>query len=282
MTETQAYPDPISQFLAFKEKTTWQDEWIDYQSKFGFTKADVPELIRLTSDEENPIDDDDLENDGSLDLYIHALRALAQIEPETAVNVYLEQLQKLFNDDFLHEEIDGISKQLGAIAIAPFVKALGNTALDNQVRMTAANGLDIIAHAYPELRDVCVEPMIAQLRYYQDQDDALINSVLVDNLVHLKGVEAVDLLAEVFANREIDEMLTGSWAAVQVALGVKQASDFSPEDLKPKMPLNLLQLQKTLFELVERQMSIAPVRPAAKGFGGGSQKQKVKNKKKKS
>jgi predicted component of type VI protein secretion system len=86
----------------------------------------------------------------------------------------------------------------------------------------------------------------------------------------------------VFANREIDEMLTGSWAAVQVSLGVKQASDFSPEDLKPKMPLNLLQLQKTLFELVERQMSIAPVRPVAKGFGGGNKKQKVKNKKKNS
>lgn len=281
MTETQAYPDPISQLLAFKEKTTWQDEWIDYQSIFGFTKADVPELIRLTSDEENPIDDDDLENDGSLDLYIHALRALAQIEPETAVNVYLEQLQKFPDDDFLHEEIDGISKRLGAIAIAPFVKALGNTALDNQVRMTAANGLEGIAKSYPEFRDACVEPMIAQLRYYQDQDDALINSVLVDNIVHLKGVEAIDLLAEVFANREIDEMLTGSWAAVQVALGVKQASDFSPEDLKPKMPLNLLQLQKTLFELVERQMSIAPVRPVAKGFGGGNKKQKVKNKKKK-
>ena len=282
MTEIQAYPDPISQLLAFKEKTTWQDEWIDYQSKFGFTKADVHELIRLTCDEENPIDDDDLENDGSLDLYIDALRALAQVEPETAVNVYLEQLQKFPDNDFLHEEIDGISRRLGAIAIAPFVKALGDTALDNQVRMTAANGLDEIAQAYPESCDACVEALIAQLRHYQNQDDALINSVLVDNLVHLSAVEAVDLLAEVFANREIDEMLTGSWAAVQVSLGVKQASDFSPEDLKPKIPEKLLQLQKSLFDFVEKQMSIAPVRPAAKGFGGGIKKQKVKNKKRKS
>jgi len=280
MTEIPAYQNPVAQLLTFKEKITWQDEWIDYQSKFGFTKADVPELIRLTSDEENPIDDDDFADDRSLDLYIHALRALAQVEPETAVNVYLEQLQKFPDDDFLHEEIDGISRRLGAIAIAPFAKALGDTALDNQIRMTAANGLGEIAKSYPESRDTCVEPLIAQLRHYQDQHDGLINSVLIDNLVHLNAVESIDLLAEVFANREIDEMLTGSWAAVQVSLGVKQASDFSPEDLKPKIPEKLLQLQKKLFDIVDNYISlIPPAKPAAKGFGGGSKKQKTKKKK---
>jgi hypothetical protein len=132
-----------------------------------------------------------------------------------------------------------------------------------------------------------VQATIAQLYHYQQQDDCVINSVLVDTLIQLKAVEAASLIELVFANCEIDEWLTGSWASAQVELGLKQESDFSPEDLKPKPPEKILAIRQMLdiFEKSRNvndwsQRSPMPTKPAAKGFG--SSKNTSSSKKKKS
>lgn len=282
MSESQPYQDPVAQLLTFDTPTNWQDNWIDYSAQFGLTKADVPELIRLSWDQDLM--------DESTDSGIHALRAAAQLEPETAIKEYLKLLTEFPDDDFLHEEINGISKQVGEIAIAPLKKVMADLTQHQWVRVTAADGLEEIGKAHSDLRQTCIDNLIETLQNYRDINNDVITSTLISNLTELKAVEAVDLIEEVFANTEVDEWMTGSWATVQVELGLKKESDFSPKELEPKPPdyiLNLREQQRQIEKARKRELLLTelsvPTRPVAKGFGSSKQGNKAsKNKKKKS
>jgi hypothetical protein len=279
------YQNPVAKLIHLKENTRWDDkQWLDYVNQFGLTVADLPELSRLSWDNE-VVDDEDKQ----VFCFIHALRASVQIDPEAGINLYIELLQKFPDDDWLHEEIDGISRNAGAIAIEPFVEILTDATQDQYLRVTFANGLEEIGKTHPESRDTCVKALIAQLQNYHLQDGDYLNSVLVSNLVQLKAVEAVNLIEEVFTNWEIDQWATGSWAAVQVSLGLKQESDFSPEALKPKPSEKILAIREMLDNLSKladrkgndwKQGSILPVKPTAKGFGSSKETSSSKKKKK--
>jgi hypothetical protein len=127
------------------------------------------------------------------------------------------------------------------------------------------------------------------LQNYHVQDGDYLNSILVKNLIQLKAVEAVNLIEEVFANRELDEWMTGSWATAQVSLGLKQESDFLPEELAPKLPKTMSVIREIIDNLAklrdieerEKRSSLS-LKPAAKGFGKSKQgNSSSKNKKKK-
>jgi hypothetical protein len=270
MSTINSYQDPVAKLINLQEKTRWDDkQWLDYASQFGLSVADLPELSRLIADDELVDDDGEL-----IFCEIHVLRALVQISPEEGVKLYIAQLQKFPEDDWLHEEVDGISRNAGAIAIKPFTKMLTDATQEEHVRVTFANGLEEIGKTYPESRDACVKALTAQLQNYRVQDGDYLNSVLVSNLIQLKAIEAVNLIEEVFANRELDEWATGSWAAAQVSLGLKQESDFSPEELKPKPSDKILAIREMIDNLSKlreiedkKKRSLAPKKPAAKGFG---------------
>ena len=277
MSTIHDYQDPVAKLINLQEKTRWDDEqWLDYVSQFGLSAADLPELRRLIADEELVDDDGEL-----IFCEIHVLRAAVQIDPETGVKLHIAQLQKFPEDDWLHEEIDGISRNVGAIAIAPFTKILTDPTQDERLRVTFANGLEELGKTYPESRDACINALMTQLQNYHVQDGDYLNSILVKNLIQLKAVEAVNLIEEVFTNRELDEWCTGSWAAAQVSLGLQQESDFSPKELEPKLPERMRAIRKIIDNLAKfreieekKERSLAPKKPAAKGFGSSTNKKK--------
>jgi hypothetical protein len=216
-------------------------------------------------------------------------------------DLYLQQLQVFAGDDYIWEEARAICRIAGAEAIDPLTVFLQNTAADEWSRASVIDGLGEIAIADPHYRDACVQPLIEQLRLYQSEPSEVVKSALVDNLVQLKAVEAADLFAEVFATGELDEFRTGSWPKVQVSLGLKSESDFSPAELKAKLPPQLLALREALTQFQESVnldlASNATVRPKKKlganplifpnpdkpksaGFGGSEYRPK-KNKQKK-
>ena len=270
MSTIHDYQDPVVKLINLQEKTRWDDEqWLDYVNQCGLSTADLPELSRLISD-------DALVDDDGMPIFceIHVLRASVQIDPEAGIKLYIDQLTEFPEDDFLHEEIDGISRNAGVIAIEPFTKMLTDPYQDERLRVTFANGLEEVGKTHLESRDACVKSLTRQLQNYHVQDGNYLNSVLVSNLIELKAVEAVDLIEEVFTNRELDEWITGSWAAAQVSLGLKQESDFSPEELAPKLPKNMLAIREMIDNLAKlreiedkKKRSLAPKKPAAKGFG---------------
>lgn len=283
MSTIASYQDPVAKLIYIEEQTSWNDkQWLDYINLFGLSTADLPELIRLISDDELVDDDVDDDNDSEIAFYeIHVLRAVFQIDIETGINLYIDQLKKFPNDDYLHEEIHGIVRHAGAIVIAPFTQVLTDNTQDERLRVTLANGLEEIGKTHPECREACVNSLTTQLQNYHVQDGDYLNSTLVSNLIQLKAVEAVDLIEQVFTNRELDEWCTGSWAAAQVSLGLKQESDFSPEELKPKPSEKILAIREMINNLEklialeeQKKRSSIPKKPAAKGFGSSKSKKK--------
>lgn len=220
MSPTHTYQDPVAK-LIYLEDTKWNDEhWLDYVNELGLTIADLPELNRLSWDEE---DDGDF---NSISYGIHALRASIQIDPVVGIKLYIEQLQKFPDYDWLHEEIYGIGRNAGANAIAPLKTVIDDSTQEQWVRVTAANGLEEIGKAHIDLRQTCIDNLVDTLQNYRDVNNDVVTSTLVSNLTQLKAVGAVDLIGEVFANTEVDEWVTGSWASVQVELGLKKSRTF--------------------------------------------------------
>ncbi|MGJ3246473.1 MAG: HEAT repeat domain-containing protein [Elainellaceae cyanobacterium] len=265
----ESYTEPVSQLLTCDVRLTYRD-WFDYPRQLGLTQSDVPELIRMAIDPQfNELDSDSQE----VWAPIHAIRALGQLRAEEAI----APLISLFTveDDYFREDLPDVLGLIGPAAIAPLAAFLEDTEQDVWARVLAVNSLEQIVHRHPDHRSDCVEVMMTWLARYRENDEIL-DSTLIDCLTQLKAQEAAPLIEEVFAHKDVDEMLTGSPAMVRVQLGLNQESDFSPEELKPKIPESMKQIKKML-ELFDREAT------PPQGFGKASppQTQKTKKSKKK-
>jgi hypothetical protein len=301
MTDSLPYQLPVAPLLQLDIPTSWNKPWLDYGATCGLTVADIPELTRLVWDEE-PVHFEEL--DATSDWVVHAFRGIVQLDPVVGLNLYLMLLDAFPEDDWLCEEFFGIARYVGAEAIEPVSDFLANHRKNEWSRIATANLLEELAQVRPEIRNSCVAVLMDQLKRYRQEVDNTVYSSLIGNLVQLKAVEAVDLIGDVFAHREVDEFVMGSWPWIQVELGVKRESDFSPEELLPKESDYILaireaqmekhQLGKMAAELLDISRSLGPSRsisqanssmmptprqPASSGFGTAQSKKKAKKKK---
>jgi hypothetical protein len=293
MSDSQTYQSPVNQLLKEIEGYKFfQNKWLDYPKLFGFTKDDLPELIRLG------LDEDPVGCDENGEWMFHALIAVAQLDPVAAIDLYLQQLQIFPEDDLLMNEAEAICRNAGKAAIEPCRRFLQDIEQDEWYRMVVSDGIAAIAEDDPGSRDACVKVLMDQLHLYKLPDSDVVISALVDNLVKLKVVEAADLIQEVFENVDVDEFRTGSWPAVQVKLGLKSEADFTPEELKSTPPPQIMAIRESLEQLEKlqnlqrRQEAFAPkqsplnfslpktVKPKSVGFGS-TQPRPKKNKPKK-
>jgi hypothetical protein len=199
----------------------------------------------------------------------------------------------------LWEQADQVCRRVGEAAIEPCTRFLQNTAENEWSRRTVVGGLEEIARSHPDCRKACVQVMVDQLRRYKLEENNVVNSSLVDSLTQLQAVESAEVIKEAFANRELDEWLTGSWPSVQVKLGLKSESDFSAEELKPTPPPQILAIRESLDRIMSMQEELKEVKarserrlesinfsnqavlpPKKPGFGGSGVRSK-KNKQKK-
>jgi hypothetical protein len=270
MTNSTKYKDSIAQLLHLE--IDLQGEWLDYSAQFGLTAADIPELQRFA------LDDSMMDVSPTRDWDLHDIRAITQMDPIAGIDVCLQILKIHSDADFVHEECIRICKRLGSIAIEPMISTLQDPEWPDWNRTMASDGLGEIAKNHPEHRDICIQALMSQLRRYAELDDDFLNTIVVNNLVDLKAIESADLLAEVFAAGQVDEFATGTWPQVQVDLGLKLESDFSPEDLKPKIPANYQAINDKLSKLMNFMDQSTPNK--AIGFGS-TQKKKANQKHKK-
>jgi HEAT repeat protein len=235
------YTGNVAKLLTFGDCSTMDlDNWPDYPAETGLTVEDVPELIRMVTDSAF----DELEDD-RLEVWapIHAWRALGQLQAEAAITPLLAVLAK--DIDWVWEELPRVFSMIGPAAVPSLIEFVGDGAQEDSARNSAVDSLKEIAIAHPESRDVCVKAMIQQLEAFEHNDQGL-NTILIGNLMDLEAKEAAPVIEKAFATERVDEFMVGSWAGVQVALGLKQESDFTPDELKPKIPEYLTDIRKML------------------------------------
>lgn len=228
----------------------WQ-LWIDYGETVGLTPAHIPELITLMKDEIlwNLWFAEDIEAEcAALDftkdedwwdraLYgpIHAWRALGQLK---ALEVLPDLLEIWAHKDseWCWEDIPIAIARMGPDAIAPLQAQMQRPDLAWEAKTLIADTLPLIGRHFTDSRDHCVATLITLLEPYTENHPN-VNGFLCSGLVTLKAVEALDLMEQVYASNCVESRCAGTWATVQVELGVKSKADFSPEDFEvPPLP----------------------------------------------
>lgn len=266
----ESYTDPVAQLLLQGDIEESRDpaDWVDYVTTFGLTEEHVPELLQLASDlEVYEVEEDDPAGFANL----HAVRALGQVGSETAIAPMIELCER--EDDFLRENLHAALAIFGARAIAPLKAVVYTEEKSIWIKISCIDVLETIAKKNPETLSEISAILIDQLEKYETNEEAL-DSMLVDLLAELQVTEAAPLIETVFAHKELDEFITGSWAQVQVRLGVRKESEFSKEELTPRIPEHVHRIRE-MIELLERQQ------PKSKGFGNVAQTQPAKKSKKK-
>ena len=141
---------------------------------------------------------------------------------------------------------------IGAVCIPFLTGYLTDKKPSAWSKVAAASGLVKIAEFYPAHRDECAQLLIKALSRHQEQPPEL-NGSLVAKLLDLQATEAASAIEKAYREGPMDEMVCGSWARVQIELGLATAADFSPEELQHKTPEWMEPIQKIAdlaFELI--------------------------------
>ncbi|MFE1745750.1 HEAT repeat domain-containing protein [Coleofasciculus sp. H7-2] len=265
----ESYAPPVNQLLTYGNCAEMDfDNWPDYL-ELGIAPKDIPDLIRMATDNELYRDDED-----TLESWapIHAWRALGQLRAEAAIEPLMGLFEKRESNywEWIAEELPLVYSTIGPAAIPALAAYLADTSQAIFPRTTAVNCLEEIAIDYPEARDECVTILTRQLKSFAENGPEF-NSFLMASLVDLKAVESAPLMERVFAADTVDRFLVGDWDDVQVELGLK-----SPEEL-PKKEFNRSFPGKGVSDPGFTGSSISQ---ETKGFRSGKSESKQKSKKK--
>jgi len=266
-----SYTSPVAALLTYadcRDLDRKHPDWINYPQQFGLTAADIPELIRLATDPEvNQLDSDRIEVWAS----IHAWRSLGQLQAEEAIEPLISLFEQ--DDDWILTDMPQVFSQIGAAAVDPLIACLSDDDRDVEARILASDCLTRIANQHPELREACVQAIVHQLEQFETNPED-INTMLINSTLDLNLAEAAPLLEQVFESGRVDQFMVGTWASVQVELGLKQREDFSAKELRPPMPEGLMKMMNTV-------KTITNCAHKPEGFGSAPIASPKKSKKKK-
>lgn len=195
-----------------------------YLEVLELSEEDCDELIAIATDE-SLFDDEEL-----WCARIHAWRALSCLQYKPA----LKPLLPLFieNSDWIWEDLPYFYSAFGVEAIPVLSEAVQDLTAHNEIRSFAAVSLELIGKASDEARELVIAALSAGLSTYKRNDREL-NGGIVIALMHLKAIEAFDLLKAAYDADRVSTQHYGPWPRVLVGLGLKQESDFTREELSP-------------------------------------------------
>lgn len=228
------YAPPVEQLLSYGSPRDNLKDWSPYL-KLGISLEDVPELMRMVSDENLYQADAFMVEWGAP---IHAWRILGQLQAEAALPSLIGVLQSWGDDEdwweWINEELPIVFRLIGAAAIPALAAYLANKSQPVFPRGTAIGSIEQIGNHYPEHRSQCVTVLTNQLKA-QGENEPELNGYLVVALVDLKAVESASVIEQAFQADSVDEAFIGDWDEVQVRLGLK-----SREQVPEKYPLKQL------------------------------------------
>lgn len=231
--EINSYEPPVNQLLTWGEPSLSDPkEWPDYLAS-GIGPEQIPELIRMATDETFYESDDD----NSWWPSIHAWRALGQLRAEAAIEPLLTLFDKYNDDDWVTEELPEVYGLIGTPAIPALTAYLSDTSHQEFSRTAVARAFEKIGVSYPEARNEAIAALSAQLAK-PEEDAETLNGFIISNLIELKAQEAAPVIEKAFAEDRIDESIAGDLEDVQIALGLREERE-TPRPLYNALPICL-------------------------------------------
>lgn len=227
-----SYHPPLSRLLSLGEPDYLK--WDDYTA-FDISSKDIPELIRMATDE--ALHEDKSDSD-FIWAPIHAWRALGRLQAVEAVAPLLSLFQMVDDapDDWIHGDLPKALARIGRAAFEPVVDYLANEEYGEWPRVVAANTLGELGQTHPELREECIGKLAAQLTRFKEQS-ATLNAFLVSPLWDLNAVEAMPILKLAHDAGCVDESINGDLEDIEIHFGLKKKREF------PAKPNALTELQ---------------------------------------
>lgn len=190
--------------------------------EFHLGKQHVPELIRLATDRRLLNAPDET----AAVAPVHAWRRLAQLQANEAIAPLISLFDD-YNPFVLMEEMPTVMGIFGAPAI-PLLKQYLEDVSHSDVSRSLAAGMLIGIGSWsgPPLYDLCENIVIQQLERYL-QNTPLLNGFLIRLLTNNSETEADTLIAQIYATRQVDTEIAGTWREMQKKLGLRAVPQFS-------------------------------------------------------
>ncbi len=272
-----AEPGKLDKSLLSQLKPFYRFEsWPNYLCELEITAEHIPELIRMATDDELNYADSD-----SVEVWapIHAWRCLGLLKAEAAVEPLLSLFVGEEDADWTREEIPWVLGMIGESAIAPTALFLASRKNNEWDRAAAIQALEQIAVLHPALKESCIKRVASQLADFEYNSESL-NAFLVSTLIELEAVSKAALIERVYRNGEIDDSVCGTWATVQIELGLAKEEDFDPSELEPEYRWFPPELDSKLKLLAEGDLE-PPKQKSSQAVGFGSKTHSSKKKKRK-
>lgn len=276
--------------LAKPKRSLKPEQWPDYLQELGITSADIPELIRMMTDDDlNWADSDSIE----VWAPVHAWRCLGFLRADAAITPLISLLHDDDDDsDWVMEEVPWVLGLIGESAIAPISLHLANRGALERSRISLVSALEHVALLHSDLQSTCIEKLASQLADYVHNPESL-NGFLVSSLVELKAVSKASLISRAFDAERVDDTIRGNWPHLQIEMGLAIEADFTPEELAyrafewvrdPKSNKKLRELtdRQTIMQTtrsIEWPQSKSSLEQLPKGFGSKDAEGKGKKKK---
>lgn len=220
-----SYSPPANQLLTYGECDNISPmDWPNYL-KLGISAAQIPELIRMATDEElyqvNP-------NSAEFWAPIHAWRTLGQLQAPEAIEPLIGLFPKRDGEEeilvWIGEELPTVLGLIGPAAIPALAAYLADRSQGVFSRTVAISSLEEISVKHPDSRTGCVNVLTHQLASFRE-NGAELNSFIIAGLLDLKAIESASVIKQVFKTNWVDQTITGNWNEVQVKLGLKSRAD---------------------------------------------------------
>ncbi len=212
------YAPPVSQLLAIGDhEVKDHHSWPDYAGEYGLSTADIPELIRLSTDWSAGAG----ENDPAAWGQVHAWRALGQMGADAAVKPLLTALEDADDEDHAAErDIPAALGMIGAAAFAPVERLLVHPDTRFGTRLNLIGALGAIAQFHPDLRAGCLHRFERILAGYPVRDEVA-NGFVMIACADIRAVELIDAIRAAFADDAVDISVAGDLEDVEIMLGLR-------------------------------------------------------------
>jgi hypothetical protein len=219
------YTQPVRQLLNYGDCSEMGDEWPDYCGELGFTAEHIPELIRMATDPQF-----ELNEEQGLDIWApaHAWRVLGQLRATEAVEPLLDMLYARGDEEWMSEEFPTVFKMIGPPAIAGLACALSDKPEKFFANLTIAESLQVIGNTYPEAKEDCITALTDRLERCTEQSPDL-NAFFISQLIDLKAVDSLPAIRQAFEREYVDYSFEGDIENVEIEMGVR-AQRSTPAD----------------------------------------------------
>lgn len=253
------YADPVAGLLNYGgyDFGRRNDPWPDYL-ELGFTRAHVPELLRMTMDDDlNAADRDGTEVWAPL----HAWRTLGQLRTVEAAEPLARLFEKFPFDDWLAADLPLVFSLIGPASIPTITGFLGDHEVDEMGRISAPACLEQIALDYPDHRDECVGAL-ERLLSRHDISEPTLNAFLIFSLIDLMAVETIGAIRKAFSADCVDLTIQGDVEDVEISMKLRDTRD------TPR-PRHGIFSDISGFDLGEDDWDILETAASPAGNGGG-------------